>query len=44
MLEKIEGAKKNGQSRDSGNIEHKRYWRKTNKTPNHNTTQKAKKR
>ena len=39
-LEKTEGAIKNGQSRDTGNIEHTRHMTQTNKT---NTTQKTKK-
>jgi hypothetical protein len=40
-LEKTEGAIKNGQSRDTGNIRYTRHRTKTNKTTN--TTQKTKK-
>jgi hypothetical protein len=40
MLEKIEGAIKNRQPRDIGNIGHKRHGTKTNKAQN--TTQKTK--
>jgi hypothetical protein len=43
MLEKIEGAIKNEQSGDTGNIGHTRHRAKTNKTQKHNTTQKVKK-
>ena len=44
MLEKAEGATKNGQSRDTGNSGHTRHKSKTNKknTQKHNTTQKTK--
>jgi len=41
MLEKAEGAIKNGQSRDSGNIGGTRRRVKTNKSQNHSTTQKT---
>ena len=41
MLEKTEGAIKNRQSRDIGNIMHTRLRKKTSKTQ-HNTTQKTK--
>ena len=37
MLEKIEGAIKNGQARDTGNISHTRHRTKTKKAKN--TTQ-----
>ena len=39
MLEKTEGEIKNGQSRETGNIGHRRHRMKTNKTKN--TTQKT---
>jgi hypothetical protein len=42
MLEKTEGAIKNGQSRDTGNFVHKRHKRQINKPQKHNTTQKIK--
>jgi hypothetical protein len=42
MLEKPEGAIKNGQSRDIGNIVQARHRTKTNKRK-HNTTQKTRK-
>jgi hypothetical protein len=46
MLEKTEGATKNGRSRDTGNIGHTRHRTKTNnnnnKKPKHNTTQTTK--
>ena len=42
MLEKAEGAIKNGQSRDTGNNGHTRHMSKTNKTENHYPTQKPK--
>jgi hypothetical protein len=38
MLKKTEGAFKNGESRDTGNIEYTRHRTKTNKAKN-NTTQ-----
>jgi len=41
-LKRTEGAITNGQSRDSGNIEHSRHRMKTNKTKH--TTQKTEKR
>jgi hypothetical protein len=41
MVEKTEGAIKNRQSRETGNIEYTRHRTKTNKT--NNTTQKTKK-
>ena len=34
MLEKIEGARKNGQSRETGNIGYTSHSMKTNKTKN----------
>ena len=37
MLQKTEGAIKNGQSRDTGNIETTRHGTKTEKTKIHNT-------
>jgi hypothetical protein len=40
MLKKTEGAIKNEQSIDTDNIGHTRHRKKTNKTQNHNTTQK----
>jgi Tfp pilus assembly protein PilN len=40
-LKKTEGAMKNGQSRETGNIGYTRYWTKTHQTKN--TTQKLKK-
>ena len=35
-LEKTKGTIKNGQPRDTGNIEHTRHKTKTNKTQKHN--------
>jgi hypothetical protein len=37
MLEKTEGAIKNGQSRETGIIGYKRHKTRTNKTKKHNT-------
>ena len=41
MLEKNEGAIKNGTFRDTGNIGQTRHTTKTNTTQKHNTTQKS---